>query len=89
MEKVIVTGATGFIGNYLIETLVSMGIHVYALVRGQSREKLRIQNNKYLQQETDFGDTCGKGHSGSRVFLFCFAAKWIAHDGNRIMAGRK
>lgn len=48
MEKVIVTGATGFIGNYLIETLVSMGIHVYALVRGQSREKLRIQNNKYL-----------------------------------------
>lgn len=48
MKNVIVTGATGFIGNYLVEKFVSMRIHVYTLIREQSRKELRVRSNEYL-----------------------------------------
>lgn len=48
MQNVIVTGASGFIGNYLVEELILRRIHVYALIRQQSKKKLRIQSSDYL-----------------------------------------
>lgn len=38
LEKVIVTGATGFIGYALVEKLVSEHVKVYAIVRGNSNQ---------------------------------------------------
>lgn len=42
MKKVIVTGATGFIGYHLVNTLVSQGILVYAICSTNSSHKTRL-----------------------------------------------
>ena len=34
--KILVTGATGFIGSYLVQRLVELGHHVTALVRNNN-----------------------------------------------------
>lgn len=37
MNKAIITGATGFIGKYLVRELINQGVEVIAIVRGNSR----------------------------------------------------
>lgn len=52
MKKVIVTGATGFIGTSLIKKLCDKGIYVYAIVRNISKvsdEVLHCPNIKFIQ----------------------------------------
>ena len=46
--KILVTGATGFIGSYLVKELVSQGHEVHALVRKQ--------NSKVLGARLVYGD---------------------------------
>jgi 2-alkyl-3-oxoalkanoate reductase len=41
--KVLVTGATGFLGYHLVETLARCGVHARALVRDQGRVSQKIQ----------------------------------------------
>ncbi|MCD7763665.1 MAG: NAD(P)-dependent oxidoreductase [Lachnospiraceae bacterium] len=42
MKKAIVTGATGFIGNYVVHELIEQGVQVYALVRPNSRNICKV-----------------------------------------------
>ena len=42
MKKAIVTGATGFIGKFLVRELLNQGITVFAIVRPNSRNKMNI-----------------------------------------------
>ena len=48
MKKVIVTGATGFVGSWVTKELLANGIEVIAVVRENSHnlEKLQGQNVK-------------------------------------------
>ena len=39
MKKILLTGGTGFLGNYLVHNLVEQGHEVYILVRKQSHKK--------------------------------------------------
>ena len=50
MRKVIVTGATGFVGSWVTKELLAHGIEVIAVVRENSRnvEKLQGQNVKIV-----------------------------------------
>ena len=42
MNKVIITGATGFIGKYLVKELVKQEVEIIAVVRENSRNILEI-----------------------------------------------
>lgn len=42
MKKAIVTGATGFIGKFLVRELLRQGITVFAIVRPNSRNKMNL-----------------------------------------------
>ena len=45
--RVIVTGATSFIGSHAVQALVSQGFEVCALIRPNSRQKkFRADDNK-------------------------------------------
>ena len=44
MKKAIVTGATGFIGRFLVRELVSQGVQVFAVVRKNSRNKAELES---------------------------------------------
>ena len=49
MKKVLVTGATGFIGYHLVKTLVSQGIEVYAICSANSSHKTRLAELKEVK----------------------------------------
>lgn len=49
MKKVIITGATGMIGNTLINYLLKRDIEVLAIVREKSKRKECLPNNKNLK----------------------------------------
>ena len=49
MERVIVTGANGFIGSYLVNYLTKMNILVYAVVRNENSEITYMERNSYLK----------------------------------------
>lgn len=49
IDSAVVLGATGFIGNYLVETLINEGIRVIAPIRKASHNKLRISDNELLE----------------------------------------
>lgn len=48
-EKILVTGANGFVGSHLVEKLVSEGAYVYALVRPRPIEEIENENLKILE----------------------------------------
>jgi nucleoside-diphosphate-sugar epimerase len=53
MEKVLITGSSGFIGGYLVEEAIAQGFEVYASVRANSNKHyLKNPNIKFL--ELDF-----------------------------------
>ncbi len=59
-KKVLVTGAAGFIGSHLVETLIDMGARVRAFVRYTSRGDIGmledLGNDKLAEVEIYFGD---------------------------------
>ena len=48
MKRVIVTGATSFIGAHLTERLISQGYYVYAIIRPNSSNRFRLPTDKNL-----------------------------------------
>ncbi len=46
MERVAITGATGFVGRYVVKELLNRGYQVYALVR--NAKKLREVSPRVL-----------------------------------------
>lgn len=56
MQEIVLTGATGFIGNWLVEELVQQGNHVVAFVRNKERaekmEKLMHENVTLLEYDS-------------------------------------
>lgn len=49
MNKIVVTGATSFIGGYLLDELVDLGCEIYALVRPNSNNKSNLEGRKNVQ----------------------------------------
>lgn len=49
MKRVIVTGASGFIGYHLVNELQKNNIFVYAIVRPNSKNKVRLDNFKNIE----------------------------------------
>jgi len=49
MKKVVVTGATGFIGRNLVRKLVDLGFYVYAVIRPNSKNKDKLDVAKNLE----------------------------------------
>lgn len=48
MKKIVVTGATGFIGVHLIEQWIEKGAEVYAVIRPHSKNESRILQNDHI-----------------------------------------
>ena len=48
LKNVIITGATGFIGQYLAEKLIEKNVEVFALIRNESKTRLRCEESKLL-----------------------------------------
>ncbi len=58
MKRVIVTGANGFVGNYLVEALLDQGTEVYAIIGKNRRDSLRAKPGEKLHKRfccTTFG----------------------------------
>ena len=49
MNKIVVTGATSFIGGYLLDELVDSECEIYALVRPNSKNKSNLEGRKNVQ----------------------------------------
>lgn len=49
MKKVIVTGATGFIGSHLVEYLLEEKNHIILIVRNKSKLMKEFLNNNYIE----------------------------------------
>lgn len=49
MSKIVVTGATSFIGSYLLDELVDSGCEIYALVRPNSKNKHNLEGKKNVE----------------------------------------
>lgn len=57
MKRVIVTGATSFIGAHLTESLIRRGYYVYAIIRPNSRNRFRLSAVSNLDiVELDMGE---------------------------------
>ena len=56
MKKVIVTGATGFIGRRLSETLMAQGVEVYGIGRNQEVLDKLAKNPLFCPINAEFGD---------------------------------
>ncbi len=48
MERIVITGATGFIGRYLAQTYLEKGAKVFALVRPESKNKRFLPRHENL-----------------------------------------
>jgi len=53
MERIAITGATGFVGRYIVKELLSKGFKVYALVRNTGKLK-SFFSDKVVGVEVDF-----------------------------------
>ena len=55
MKRVVVTGATSFLGRNVVESLLINGYEVYAFVRNSSQNPLKLENSnlKYIYGTLD------------------------------------
>lgn len=56
MKKVIVTGATGFIGSYVVKELVAHGIEVIAVIRKQAADVKQLNNKMVTVVRCDMNE---------------------------------
>jgi nucleoside-diphosphate-sugar epimerase len=56
MKKILITGASGFIGSFLVDEALSRGYEVYAGIRSSSNKKY-LRNNRIQFLELDYSDT--------------------------------
>lgn len=54
-EKILITGASGFIGSFIVEEALARGMEVWAAVRGTSSKKY-LQDERINMMELDFSD---------------------------------
>ena len=54
-EKILITGASGFIGSFIVEEALAQGMEVWAAVRGTSSKKY-LQDERINMMELDFSD---------------------------------
>ena len=55
MQKILITGASGFVGSFLVEEALKRGLEVYAGVRSTSSRKY-LQDKRIHIFELDFGN---------------------------------
>jgi len=77
--KILVTGASGFIGSFLVEEGINLGFDVWAGIR-QTSSKKYLQNKRIRFAELDFGNldrlkeqlkSHKKGHNGWDCIIHC------------------
>ena len=74
IKHVIVTGATGYIGKYVVKELVAKDIHVTSLVRTFSQETYEVKQLYWKLGDSLPGDVCGTHRPSETVVIH------IAHD---------
>lgn len=81
VKRAVVTGAAGFVGCNLVESLLEHGYFVYAVVRKNSQHNSRLTESHQLKlvyaDMSDFGQLAGKIDDTADVFFH------IAWGGNR------
>ena len=74
IKHVIVTGATGYIGKYVVKELVAKDIHVTSLVRTFSQETYEVKQLYWKLGDSLPRDVCGTHRQSETVVIH------IAHD---------
>lgn len=74
-KRIVITGATGFIGSHVAEKLLEQGAVVYAIVRQESRQRdrLPVHENLHPIQGAMADVMCCVGEIGSADAFFHFA----------------
>lgn len=89
-KKILVTGASGFIGSFLVEGGLSRGMQVWAGVRKSSSRKF-LQDTRIRWAELDFTDSDGleetlmrhkREHGGWDVIIHCAGVTKCRHKGD-------
>ncbi len=87
--KILVTGASGFIGSFLVEEALRLGMQVWAGVRASSSRKY-LQDERICFAELDFTDSDRLGeqlkkhreeHGGWDCIIHCAGVTKCAHKG--------
>jgi nucleoside-diphosphate-sugar epimerase len=77
MERVILTGGTGFIGSWLVEELISHNVEVTVLVRSLERAKLiQSLNNEHVQLIEYYSDQYDKLSGQKEKFDVFYHLAW-------------
>jgi nucleoside-diphosphate-sugar epimerase len=81
MKKVVITGATSFIGRHLIKRLLQSDYYIYAIVRPNSKNLSKLETNKNL--EIIALDLENSDLISSRIETKCNGFFHLAWDGTR------
>lgn len=82
LKKAVVTGASGFIGSYLVKELSENGYHVLAVVRPATVNKSRIQNIDHVKiVECDLFHLQQLLSSENEQYDFFFHMGWVGVSG--------
>lgn len=77
MKKAIVTGATGFIGSYLVKELINNGYRVLAIIRPNSNNRYRLENLSGVNiLECDLSDLKNAGKNIYENYDYFFHLGW-------------
>ncbi|AHV96397.1 NAD-dependent epimerase/dehydratase family protein [Paenibacillus sabinae] len=77
MKKAIVTGATGFIGSYLVKELINNGYKVLAIIRPNSNNRYRLENLSDVKiLECDLSDLKNAGKNINENYDYFFHLGW-------------
>jgi nucleoside-diphosphate-sugar epimerase len=77
--KVLVTGATGFVGSHLVEELLARGYSVRVLIR-------RTSNLRWVPEQTE--RVLGDVRDPESLRLACRGVQWVFHFGALVKAAR-
>lgn len=80
MSKILITGATGFIGRNLVTCLLTEGHHVRALVRDRERARKLLGNENIEYVEGDITDKKSLEHICDGIDIVYHLAAMMGHD---------